>query len=681
MSRTICALLAGLTLLAPVAEAKVLVVHRQYSQTTAGSRERQIQHGRSLRLLTQTFKTLGVDYKLVTADVCKTEFARTGTMVWNYGTAGAYIESFDAVIHLPAAMGTSAQNAAGEVRMDSLLLTARGGPTVPQLYLLDNSIQVGLNAAFMACTVCSSGVATAIEQTNGAGVSMFHVGAPTTTFLGGTYVAGWELTQPHSSGLRKHIIGSASAYALREKHVHDFGWLDSTNFAATDTVLMWEIPFTNITDAKPVVVAAFCGAGAPNDSVYDAAVVDYRPPAELEIPLMLAGLARLDSLAGGAVFGKNRLPLQIAFTIDNALSRGRRRAPGGILPSDTASFYAALDSIAALNVPVTFGVNADPDTIAEYARDIIKLKAIPKARFTPQVMSGVDSSTAMVEGEASSRRPLDIMGRFRRRAAYGDGSRVGADTSVYGLLMRARHYADSTFGRSRFSATLLPPNDDWSPKNLTNGQSSPGLDSLFWAIQRAGFKAIRTNVQHPDANPSYLRVNPLGYYREQMTASGRVGGTDVDSLKYALKLVGHSGFPIIGGWRQGSVGNDSTSAHSLGFYGNIYVELARMWYGATQDWDFNYDVFPRETFVYTTNFLAQGWVDVDIPSADLLYVPRRSNVKKWHCSDFSGTPNGPPALNGWWAMKSIVNAATVINRLAGRPIVTFCYPEELALER
>lgn len=682
MARFLCVLLAGLTLCS-VAEAKVLVVYREYDNT-AGTYERKVQSQRTIRLVTQTLKTLGVDYKMARANIVKTEFARTGTMVWNYGTSGAYTETFDAVIHIPVGMGTTVQNAAGECRPDSILLTARGGPTVPQLYVADNAITTAGTTTFMASTACcTTGVANAQSIiTPPAGQGGFQNGT-TTPMIFGAYVAGWPLAKPHSSGLRKHIIARYVAYAIRPNHIHDFAWADSMDFtvASTDSVLMWEIPFTNITGAKPVVVCGIGGGGAAADSLYDAAVVDYRPVTENDVSVLLMGLARIDSIAGGAVLGKNKLPLQIALTIDNALSRGKRNGPGGILPSDTSAYYATLDSIAALDVPVTFGVNADPDTIAAYERDVIKLKSIPKARFTPQIMSGVDSSTAMLEGNASSRRPLDVLGRFRRRAAYGDGSKVGADTSVYGLLMRARHYSDSTFGANRASRTILPPKDDWSPKNLTNGQSSPGLDSLFWAFKKAGFKAVRTNVQHRDAKAGYIRANPLGYYGEQMVATGKVGTaeSDPDSNKYQMKLVGHSGYSI-SSRRQGVVGNDSTAAHTTGFHGTIYVELARMWYGATQDYDKSYDWSPYDYFTLSS-YVSGGWIDVDLPSADKVYAARRSNVKVWHASDFSGTPNGPPALVGWWAMKSIVNAAKTINRLAGRTIVGFCYPEDIALEK
>jgi hypothetical protein len=53
------------------------------------------------------------------------------------------------------------------------------------------------------------------------------------------------------------------------------------------------------------------------------------------------------------------------------------------------------------------------------------------------------------------------------------------------------------------------------------------------------------------------------------------------------------------------------------------------------------------------------------------------NIYRLDCADLSGLPSGPPALVGYWVLRDAKRAMDVINKLAGRTVVAFAYPDDV----
>ena len=694
---TTLALLVGLCV-SGVAEAKTLVLWTQPG-SAAGTAKQEFttQQNRNLRLVTSCLEATGavegVDFKVVksmnnstaaikgTNSTARTEFVRKGQMVWNFGTAGAHAEQFDAVVSVGWYGGTHYS-----VRLDSLMLPEylndAGGLSVPVLVFTTNAEMlvpaVSPSTAAMACSIGVAwdphGAGDALANSGNADMQQLITDPTHYSWVNTAYVSGMlenaDCVRP--GGIRKLIRSSQSPLTYLNSRAYNAAWADSAyNYSATaDTLHLWDLLNAHIPGSKSMTIACAWGAGAMVDSLADAndPSSTVRPATEGDIPLIMMALAHLDSLSGGKVFGHK--PLKVAFTVDQACSRGNRRGPHGPYVDDESAYYAVLDSIAALGVPITFGVNVD--SLTAYAAEVAKLKAIARARFAPQSWRMIaDTSDTPGNTTASSDRLIDVWGHNRKRVYVGDGS--ATDTSLFALLRQQRIKADVVFGSARVSRFALAPLDDWSPLGLTGRNRANELDSLFYAVTLAGYSGIRVDGQRPEANANTNvgpgKTNPLGYYNRQGYQRWSLA-----SASGGMKLLAHNGFYLGGGALQwAGEGGDSTAADRFGL---LYAEYNREWIGLTQDHDNPYDLFPY-------SWLGAGdprLVNDVVASVDRFHAPRRAYVRKLHAGDFSGATggtNGPPARPGWWILKNMVIQARAINLLAGRPIVTFTYPENV----
>lgn len=406
---------------------------------------------------------------------------------------------------------------------------------------------------------------------------------------------------------------------------------------------------------------------------------------------MLCALARLDSITGHALFDANKLPLKRSVTVEGLCSRNRRRgAPRGINPGDTTFFYATIDSLAAMdrNLPVVFGVNADPDSMRVYLRDLLVVASkLPAAKFTPTVYTGVTDSTAAMNGGATMyHRPRDAWGRYRARIAYGDGSCAGKDSSLYCTLYGARGVLDSVLTANgypgRLSTFAIAPEDDWSPKTMAPYGGGPPLDSVLYAIAKAGYTGIRFNAMDGRASAgrrSVSGVNPWGYTQGQRRVREPYGGR-------TLTLLGHSGYPVAGSHAWVMVGNDSAapfdSIASISVTGH---EFSRTWAAFTQERDGQRGDADSWEGDFSGQFPAgsiSAWntyKDVEWPAVDHGEAPRKGYVIRLCANDLSGYttgPLGPGARNGFWIIKQAYNAMAAINDFNGRTVMRFAYPEE-----
>jgi len=690
--RRLLAVLALLCVAGPVAAAqtKTLVVYGELGATSdpVGATTK-----RDVNRLNTMWKSIldrwGVNTTWVRGNNIKTEWARTGVLGHNYGLGGAWTESFGAVIHIGPTIGNVFLT--GYYRPDSLLNYFRGYPTVPQLFAFDdrgNVFGTGYRVEDVAC--CSTGV-SGVSNPPFSGISYKVSDHTRTWFNAGSYQEGAIVGNTPVGGFRKHTgIGASLALtypAYTTVNPIECLWCDSLNsLTNSDTVTVWERMFNTVSGAKPVVFAYIDGAGGPTDSIANVDLNASTPPAEVDPMTMLMALARLDSLTGNTLFDQSKLPQTRAITIDGLCSRNSRLGINpGIFNGDTAVAYGSLDSLAAYQIPVTFTVNADPDSMSVYKRDLIKAAANPAARFTPMVRTGIDSLAAMNGGRTALRRPRDIWGRYRNRAAYGDGTCAGSDTSLYCLLVNARALLDSaltSIGASgRISRFLVAPDDDWSPKNLLGIGGGPAPDSILWAMWKAGYFGVRIDGQDPASNgelgSGVARTNPCGWYSRQGIRTESVGGNQV-------ALLAHTGFPMSGSLRSWIYFGDSVgTVGDSGSIGVVSRELVRHWAGWTQDesrdWDSFPDVapggFPEAWYAWRDNLAGVGRPYQR--TVDMFVAPRRAYCARLTFNDLSGIPSGPPSRNGWWIIKWDWNAILTINEIAGRSIITLGYPENV----
>lgn len=564
----------------------------------------------------------------------------------------------------------------------SLTLSGNGNatvPSVPHLFTFGQTIGTVLTPAwsYTQSTVglrCSTGVAATGSGSANGHMWEGQVGYETT---------GWNVmsNRPHQGsaftsaghrrGVRPLLKGHFSAIYWEAEGHRSFACArcdSAVSGAGQDTLTAWEIPASASEGAATLVFATIAGAGPCDDSTTVSAAQGV-VPCEFDAPAFLFVLARLDSLTNGGVWcgAKSKLPLKAALTIDGAFSRGSRRVAGGTPPSDTATAKESLDSLALLNIPVTVGVNVD--SIASYPSEIAWWRdRLPTARFAPQVWDGVNDTTVAGLGKWSVARPIDVFGRYRVRTYYGPYNTTAADSSLYAGLLAQRAIAEAALGSGRMSGFLMAPLDDYSPKNLR--WATTGWDSLNFAISRAGYSKVRTDVHTRAANPSTMgNVNRdlmIGGVYNQSRVWSPFNSTTVDYL-------GQTGHNVSGG--QYSADTSNAAAGGFGTYTTspnmVGTSVARFWHGFVHSAFTDYDWFPYDG----ASTLRAG----KVRTYEDMFVPfRHGSIIKMHVSDFSGLVNGPPARPGWWGIKSVYNQFAAINRAAGRTVVRFAYPEEIS---
>jgi hypothetical protein len=428
------------------------------------------------------------------------------------------------------------------------------------------------------------------------------------------------------------------------------------------------------------------GGGYDNtDSLANIPPASEGTPGEFGFDILLAGMCHFDSLTLAnngrrLIFGNMKKPRMLALTVDGGLARSLRYYGyrPGIDPRDTTSFYSTLDSLKAHGIPVTFGVNVD--SASSYQRDIIKLREVGLARFTPQVWTGCVGDT-LLYGTAgiNQRRFVDIFGQHRNRAFVGDGTGLGADTSIATKLRKARLVVDSLFP-GRVSRFLMAPNDDYSPKQMRKSQNSSiggsysYAESLLYAAYTAGFRSMRVDGKYTDADPAVNTTNPRGWFTQSQWKRIAINGE-------RFALLAHSGFELSGGvhyaWSaKDSVAPQDSSTYGQGEHGRCMVgmwDIARL-----NDSDVQKNPGPSVPEAYTWRDVQWRFEDSQSPEFDYsshaFYAPCR--VMRLACSDLSGR-QPDPSRNGWLQIPFIDSWFKACNMLAGKTIMKWAYPEDI----
>ncbi len=418
-------------------------------------------------------------------------------------------------------------------------------------------------------------------------------------------------------------------------------WCDSlvsSPQANVDTAIVWVRYFDHIAGAKPFVYAQSN---------------DYASVAT-NIPAVWTTLAFLDSLSGGGVFGTAE-PVSFGIMVPGLASRGKAvgypSSTCGMVNGDSTNTYAFVDSLASLGAPISFGAPTNLDSITAYKRDIQRvMDKSNNFRLFPFQRFGMDTAAAGL-GNTSLHRPADLFGAWRNRSAIGDGSFVGADSSLYSHLLFGFSRLDSLY-RNRVDHALYAPLDDWSPKNL----SAIGSDSIYSAIALSGAKAIVTNynIWNAQSGKQQTLLQGLDYHNRSITTlCGNAYGRKINVLGTAVLDSGSARFD--NGYGQGSCCSGGIQNHE---------RVSRFWlsfigYRPVQSWAYNAGTTP-----YTR---------------DSTFTPQRvavvpfASLGSGNRADASTSPLAP----GWWYVKWIVNGAKTVNLYGRRTLINIVPVEKV----
>jgi hypothetical protein len=483
-------------------------------------------------------------------------------------------------------------------------------------------------------------------------------------------------------------------------------WPDSLPYysASNETTYVWDRLWQNLASCPNAKTMTFCnwkGTGLPEDSVTvlgNPGDQTYRHgPSEGDLTVMRFGLAHFDSLIGGRLFTNG--PAVRGIVVEGAVGRGVRRWMGGIQPADTSVFYSSLDSLAAWGTPVTFAANVNNDSATTYARDIIKLKSVRSARFTPYATTGVfdTSATSMGAGlgKTSNSRWVDPWGRWRRRVFVGDFNNW-ADTSVATAARRQIAACDSIFERPTVRV-MCPPYDDWSPgawgattPYIAKANSRLYADSMMYALSRGGFIGVLANGQSDECNLSVSGgvgyTNPRGYIGTQGWYRPKFNGTTTDPttgvVSYAgatmdpfMVLTHYGGAPNLGKTQRFTFGDTSFVTTSDGTFDFLPYTLDRANGFWTKRW-LNADSWPLAASFFSPSYYST-WKNIAVLQDDFAFPnPKKSHVLRLFCSDLSGADHNP-ARTGLHVIRSLQQGMTATNLAAGRTLVRLGYLDEV----
>lgn len=666
MKRLLLLLLTGLALASPSladTQATLAVAYYHMSGTDQSPRDFK---DRNLNAVSRVMDDLGIRYRWIDVKGSNTEQFRTG--VFSGLTA-------DAVMFPSMFRGGGNTNANyAPCRIDSLTLSASGGMTVPSLWLADNVSSIAYGVWPIDVAAETTGVLRWTVP-NRAQLAVLEADQ-SLRIMPGPYNAGAEINtaNPPAGGVRVILRttrsgGDAIAYntAFNAQWPDSAPWLGAGGSGA-DTAAVWERLWTHITGAMPQVFCAWTGAGGVSDSVGDTDATGLFIPSEGSYDVLIAGFARLDSLVREKT-GKRLItkPIRGAFAISGFLNNSVIGGQRGRAVADTARFYGSLDSLKAWGVPFVGGANVD--SAASYSRDLIKMRELSRARWTPQVWTGIQDSTRA--SNASAKRPIDIFGHFRNRVAYGP-----TDTTTYSLLSYASYKLDS-LGLKR-SSTLLPPLLDYSPKQCRRSNLGSGLvaDSVLYAASLLGYNAVVVNTNEDQSNPT------------KAVAATQVNGwrrteSSIRVLGVPFKVLGSfSILPPYASTRQYAVeylgGGATVPAAEAAWISYLYNYPEYSLHALL----FDRAPMDRDMYAYDAGYsLGAGWYDAKESvwngwMQDRDQWPHRGSVVVVTCDALSGRASDP-ARTGLWQIKTLWNAAKVANAIAGKTVWTWGYPEDV----
>ena len=686
MMRRLAAALAALSLCASASFAKVLVVYdvgtvAQYTSGADPTLEPKVQ----ARAVQNVLDRFGSDYKVLPGSIVTTEFCRTGLVyyrrvgVYGYDLSGPS-EQFDAVVHLAWNGGLSSSFSG--YNPDSL--TLNGTSTVPQLFIMadQGSNESGVGGNWDNGVGRITWVNTVGYQQAGGG-SGNHEGEGSVystdkqwnwfdNIYGATILR--KASKP-SQGMRV-ILGSGANRTMT--HMEPNGlmepWADSTSIQSLpDSMKVWELQAKTGSGVR--ITFATIGGLMPTDSLSSAGLGIADVPGGINYPVLMCALAHLDSLASGNVFGRAKVLRYATVIYGGGTTSGRRNA-GGLFIGDSTAAGVTADSLRSLGIPYT--VAADPeslDTGGAWQKSIFA--RLGSVRYAPYVRVGMDTSVVATSVVGSRARPVDPFGRFRNRVAFSTDT-ASTNPSTYSQLLGAKNILARN--GLQLSGVVVPFADDWSPYQVRGSQNLSQMDSVCFALRKAGFIGVISNSQGRDSDPGYLTTNPVGWGSRERQHT--IMTTGLSGVRF--KVLMHSGEVSTGSTQFFSgTAQDSVAPLCVPACPGPNVSVSqqnRFWRGffANQDGERDYQFDSYDGF---------GATDIWTPSKQRLYAQSRASILWIPAQHLGGTllelgfataqSGTVPTRVGWWTIKHVANVARTVNFLAGRTLIVASYPEDI----
>lgn len=557
---------------------------------------------------------------------------------------------------------------------DSLWKTATWASR-PQIFIAPTTTS---GVAFSNCGTCSTGVinppTTFGLSDRGLSSGAYMVGRPYRWREPGSYYGNMVRTPAKPGGVMRTLLGLTTSppclsgacgdtYA-NYTNLDGYGNITQTN-ADTGLIIMRYGASGNIAN-KP--------ASVPNILVWPNAGGQNNPSTFLIWAALAAADSALYATTGGRIIGQTPgwEPRRIGFYISRAFTRadtgkdGRphdRMSFSCIDVCDSAFFKASLDSINALGIPVTVGVNVD--SIASYPYEVAWWKRIRKAEFSVESWNGPTTNGGPTAQDTAGRaNAADIFGYRRSRQLQPIGGRavcapcIPGDSTLTCLL---------TYARDRLEAYSLPtsnaimaPHIDFVPSNYNRG-NVPTLDSLGGALLAAKYDHIVVSPNHDNFRNNSFALSGSGVTQPVVTnpmwITSREGKLDVYSgaghgTRYGtLTVAGTRGYADDpqGDGQPSGIWFLHGSSHP---WHNEFLQgaLSRRWYGITHP----------STAWYVHTFRTPLSV-FTIRTGGLMYDYNRTNATR---------PD-------YWNLKHIVQMVRVINELNGRVNIDIVHVDDL----
>lgn len=628
---------------------------------------------RQLEDLKSVLDRLGATYRIVPSSLMKTEFLRTGVMVWNYGTAGARADTFDASIVV--AFNGRASSATGiSFRADSLTLSnpssASGGlPTKPVLFLLNPDV-VDINSAFhidgTAGQRCSTGVS---EQCNSGDCTGSHEnerclyvpGFPEAFSQFSFSASMVRNSTPPAGGIRTLLAARSNPQFLRYYWSGTFAAdQDSigrdTNQSNADSIVVWERPMAHVSGAATQVYAI--AASASVNTTDTTGAFDRYSGVASDLSVLAFAVQRLDSLAGGRVLGGDYKKIRMAAVIRGVGNKAGDGHYQGYQVADSVTIKAACDSVAQLRIPITLA--ADPDSMG--ADEAAWWKRMGRVKFTPSPRIGHETAVGNVAATATS--PKDIFGRFRVRNVYGP--LTGDSANVYSGLVFERNKLQDIVGKDYMSKTVVPPHEDWTPRPISKSVGFDKIDSLLWVFNKAGYRALIHNVQDPvQTQPTFT----TGWAVVQGKRRIRFG----DEAGSQFTIAGYNGYRLGGSYFSLYGANDTT------FVGDPYTNNVGTIAATILDGVFFHGA--RNEAMTGPGTAGQDFAGVFLNQNISIYSPQYGTVMLLGSSEFTSNHGSTksPDFPGYWQLKHFVHWSRCVNRMGynGRSIIEWVFPEDI----
>lgn len=388
----------------------------------------------------------------------------------------------------------------------------------------------------------------------------------------------------------------------------------------------------------PGVIHAFAGASNSDDEQTRISGVP---------EVIGLGVVHLDSLTGGRVLGRSTIRLAAGVT-DLVSEGGTFSGGGGQWSSDSVSMQASLDSLRSLGIPIVGTVDTDSLTLLSWG--VSQVKNFVRRGFRLAVQRDADNTATLTA----------------QRAALTPYGRV--DRVLWGK-------------KSDFTAAQL-------------GVCSPLLaDSVAYAIRYAGFTGIAMNAEEdstisssdtpwwptsqrvaPASNGQWLMVLAYPGYNHRGAAMGN--GRD------GMQRYNWTGDAQASRWAP----NDSTfCSHYM--HRTILGAITNRWMDPDQrravfgqrDSSGTLVSLVRSALIPAANWTWHGEPELSGTVSPKANVDTGTNLIRVSMSSLGSGQWGSasPNMPGFYQLKYTVAWANAMNRLAGRTVVSFVYPEDL----